>query len=115
KDFVGELPLEHQRNFTILSAERAELTVAAGELLPDAVTRAVEENRVRIAGEQPSQNGLTYTIGPMAIRSEGGKRTQYVLLNARDRGEVEVVRDADARLRAALADGRLVMPAGATY
>ena len=51
----------------------------------------------------------------MAIRSEGGKRTQYVLLNARGRGEVEVVRDAEARLRAALADGRLELPAGATY
>ena len=51
----------------------------------------------------------------MAIRSEGGKRTQYVLLNARGRGEVEVVNDADTRLRAALADGRLQLPAGATY
>ena len=46
---------------------------------------------------------------------EGGKRTQYVLLNARDRGEVEVVRDADTRLREALAAGRLELPAGATY
>ncbi len=60
-------------------------------------------------------NTLTYTIGSMAIRSEGGKRTQYVLLNARGRGEMEVVRDADARLRAALSDGRLELPAGATY
>ena len=60
-------------------------------------------------------NTLTYTIGPMAIRSEGGKRTQYVLLNARGRGEMEVVREAEARLRAALADGRLELPAGATY
>jgi Cu(I)/Ag(I) efflux system membrane protein CusA/SilA len=51
----------------------------------------------------------------MAIRSENGKRTQYVLLNARGRGEVEVVRDADTRLRAALADGRLELPAGATF
>jgi copper/silver efflux system protein len=65
--------------------------------------------------ERPSEAGLTYTIGPMAIRSEGGKRTQYVLLNARGRGEVEVVRDADARLRAALSEGRLELPAGATY
>lgn len=60
-------------------------------------------------------NALTYTIGPMAIRSEGGKRTQYILLNARDAGEVEVVRAADARLRAALGDGRLTLPKGATY
>ena len=58
------------------------------------------------AGQNIGDGGLTYTIGPMAIRSEGGKRTQYVLLNAQGRGEVEVVRDADARLRleAALAD-----------
>jgi Cu(I)/Ag(I) efflux system membrane protein CusA/SilA len=46
----------------------------------------------------------------MAIRSEGGKRTQYVLLNARGRGEVEVVRDADARLRAALPTARSNCP-----
>ena len=36
-------------------------------------------------------------------------------MNASGRGEVEVVQDADARLRAALADGRLELPAGATY
>jgi Cu(I)/Ag(I) efflux system membrane protein CusA/SilA len=37
------------------------------------------------------------------------------MLNVRGRGEVEVVGEADARLRAALADGRLTLPAGATY
>ena len=66
--------------------------------------------------DSPGNGGLSYTIGPMAIRSEGGLRTQYVLLNAaHGRGEVEVVREADARLRAALADGRLSLPPGATY
>ena len=60
-------------------------------------------------------NALTYTIGPMAIRSEGGKRTQYILLNAQGLGEVEVVRGAEARLQAALADGRLELPPGVTY
>jgi Cu(I)/Ag(I) efflux system membrane protein CusA/SilA len=79
------------------------------------VRDAIAAQQVRITQERPSEAGLTYTIGPMAIRSEGSKRTQYVLLNARGRGEVEVVRDADARLRTALADGRLEMPAGATY
>jgi Cu(I)/Ag(I) efflux system membrane protein CusA/SilA len=38
-----------------------------------------------------------------------------VLLNTRGRGEVEVVQDADARLRAALASGDLKLPKGATY
>jgi Cu(I)/Ag(I) efflux system membrane protein CusA/SilA len=51
----------------------------------------------------------------MAIRSEGGKRTQYIMMNVRGRGEMEVVAEADARLRAALADGRLELPPGATY
>ncbi len=113
--FLADLPLSHQRNFTIVEPRRAELTVAAGDPLPPMVSAAIRESRVRVTGERRSENGLTYTIGPMAIRSEGGKRTQYVMLNARDRGEVEVVRDADARLRAALADGRLEMPPGATY
>ncbi len=105
---LASLPLAMQRNFTILSATRAELTVPAGEKLEARLASLVVARR-------PSEAGLTYTIGPMAIRSEGGKRTQYVLLNARGRGEVEVVRDADARLREALADGRLTLPAGATY
>jgi Cu(I)/Ag(I) efflux system membrane protein CusA/SilA len=79
------------------------------------VREAIAAQQIEVVAERPSEAGLTYTIGPMAIRSEGGKRTQYVLLNARGRGEVEVVQDADARLRAALADGRLELPAGATY
>lgn len=105
------LPLTHQRNFTILSPARAELTVPAGEPLPDFSASL----RPRVSASRPSEAGLTYTIGPMAIRSEAGKRTQYIMLNVRDRGEVEVVRDADARLRAALASGELSLPAGATY
>lgn len=109
------LPLAHQRNFTILSPTRAELTIPAGDSLPAEITAAVTAQQLRISATRPSEAGLTYTIGPMAIRSEGGKRTQYVLLNARGRGEVEVVQDAEARLRAALADGRLELPAGATY
>ena len=112
---LSRLPLAVQRNFTILAPRRAELTVPAGDPLPREVRDAIAAQQVRVSRERPSEAGLTYTIGPMAIRSEGGKRTQYVLLNARGRGEVEVVRDADARVRAALADGRLELPAGATY
>ncbi len=112
---LGELPLTTQRNITLLSPRQAELTVPAGEPLPSSIQQAITSGRVRIIGERPSEAGLTYTIGPMAIRSEGGKRTQYVLLNAVGRGEVEVVRDADARLRAAIANGQLELPSGATY
>ncbi len=67
-----------------------------------------------LAGPDGS-NTLTYTIGPMAIRSEGGKRTQYILLNARGAGEVDVVRAAESRLRTALANGQLQLPKGVTY
>jgi Cu(I)/Ag(I) efflux system membrane protein CusA/SilA len=116
--FHAQLSLTHQRNFTVLSPTRAELTLPAGESL-DPVLQLVPRHSSLVPAPlvtaSRSDAGLTYTIGPMAIRSEGGKRTQYVLLNARDRGEVEVVRDADARLRAALADGRLSLPTGATY
>ncbi|HTO02869.1 MAG TPA: efflux RND transporter permease subunit, partial [Opitutus sp.] len=109
------LSLSHQRNFTLLTPRKAELTIPAGDSLPVQITSAIAANQAQITSQQPSKAGLTYTIGPMAIRSEGSKRTQYVLLNAAGRGEVEVVRDADERLRSALADGRLELPAGATY
>jgi Cu(I)/Ag(I) efflux system membrane protein CusA/SilA len=123
---LATLPLAHQRNLTILSPTSAELTVPAGDppplpLSPSLPLSVSPSQRLSfsvpatVVSQRPSAAGLTYTIGPMAIRSEGGKRTQYVLLNARDRGEVEVVQDADARLRAALADGRLALPPGASY
>jgi Cu(I)/Ag(I) efflux system membrane protein CusA/SilA len=109
---LAVLPLTAQRNLTILSSTRAELTVPAGETAPASPAGGIA---FKVVGSRPSAAGFTHVIGPMAIRSEGGKRTQYVLLNARGRGEVEVVRDADARLRAALAEGRLTLPAGATF
>ncbi len=105
---LARLPLNDQRNYTVIDHHQAEITMAAGDPLPAAV-------RPYVVGQRPSEAGLTYTIGPMAIRSEGGKKTQYVLLNPQGRGEVEVVRDADARLREALANGTLELPAGATY
>ncbi len=107
--FLPTLPLKHQRNFIVLSPRSAELTLPAGDPLPTEIAA------LKIVAQRPSELGLTYTIGPMAIRSEGGKRTQYVLLNARGRGEVEVVQDADARLRAAMDRGELKLPPGATY
>jgi copper/silver efflux system protein len=115
--FLPMLPLNHQRNYVILDPRKAELTVPAGDPLPAGIARqdGAADAPVHVIGERAHELGLTYTIGPMAIRSEGGKRTQYVLLNARGRGEVEVVQDADARLRAALARGDLKLPSGATY
>jgi Cu(I)/Ag(I) efflux system membrane protein CusA/SilA len=115
----SQLSLTHQRNLTILSPTRAELTLPAGELI-DSVLSPIASGPsplaiARVVAQRPSEAGLTYTIGPMAIRSEAGKRTQYVLLNAQGRGEVEVVRDADARLRAALSAGQLELPRGATF
>jgi len=68
-----------------------------------------------VVARREDPGAVTWTIGPMAIRSEGGKRTQYVLLNARGRAEVEVVRDADRQLRAAIERGELRLPAGATW
>jgi Cu(I)/Ag(I) efflux system membrane protein CusA/SilA len=112
---LAAFPLVHQRNLTVLSPTRAELTLPAGESIASVLSPLAPRLSPLVTAQRPSESGLTYTIGPMAIRSENGKRTQYVLLNARGRGEVEVVRDADARLRAALADGRLELPAGATF
>ncbi len=106
---LASLPLAHQRNFTTLSATRAELTVPAGDPLPAAAAPLV-------VAQRPSELGLTYTIGPMAIRSEGGKRTQYVMFNAAPgAAEVDIVNSADTRLKAELASGQLTLPKGATY
>jgi len=114
--FLASFPLQHQRNLTVLSPTEVELTLPAGESIESVLSPLASRlSPLTVLAQRPSEAGLTYTVGPMTIRSENGKRTQYVLLNARGRGEVEVVRDADARLRAALADGRLELPAGATF
>ena len=124
-DFLATLSLTDQRNFVPLgnpprSADfqsasdntphgQAELTLPAGESLPASVAP-------HVVAQRPNELGLTYTIGPMAIRSEGGKRTQYVMFNvAPGASEVDVVRAADERLSAALAAGDLELPPGATY
>ncbi|MCK6491167.1 MAG: efflux RND transporter permease subunit [Planctomycetes bacterium] len=113
-DWLAGQTLTIQRNTVVLAPERIEVTLPAGED-PLAATARPHHGAVRPLAARPSATALTYTIGPMAIRSEGGKRTQYVLLNARGRAEVEVVREADARVRAAIAAGRLDLPAGATF
>ncbi len=114
-ELLARLPLDHQRNFTALDGRTAELTVPAGDALPEVLAHAVASGAVRLVASRPAESGLTHVVGPMAIRSEGGKRTQYIMMNVRGRGEMEVVAEADARLRAALADGRLELPPGATY
>ena len=101
-------PLSVARNFTPLDATTAELTLPAGE-------EPAEDAAFTIVSSRPSNDAATSVIGPMAIRSEGGKRIQYVLLNARDRAEVDLVRDADARLKAAVAAGEIRLPAGTTW
>ena len=103
-----------QRNTVVITPERMDVTLPAGEDLVKATTKP-HHGSIRSLSRTPSATALTYTIGPMAIRSEGGKRTQYVLLNARGRAEVEVVRDADRQVKAAIADGRLELPKGSTF
>ena len=93
------------RNLTVLDAHTAELVLPAGEALPPGLD---------LISQRPHPDALTYTIGPMQIRSENGKRVGYVLLNVRDAGEVEVVTEANRRVQQALSDGRLSLPPGAS-
>ena len=51
-------------------------------------------------------------LGPQEIKGERGLLVGYVTMNTRDRDEVSVVEDAERVLQAALADGRLKLPAG---
>lgn len=107
-------PLAVQRHATLVSASAVRVVLLPGEAVP-AVALSGAGWQATETGSHDTEDGLTWTIGPMAIRSEGGKRTQYVLFNARDRAEVDVVHAADAALRAALADGRVELPKGATF
>jgi Cu(I)/Ag(I) efflux system membrane protein CusA/SilA len=108
-DFLSALPLDQQRNYTVLDATRAELTVPAGDPLPKIA-------KPHVIAERPNEAGLTYTIGPMAIRSEGGKRTQYVMFNAAPgASETDIVRTAEARLKSAIASNEIPLPAGTSY
>jgi Cu(I)/Ag(I) efflux system membrane protein CusA/SilA len=106
-------PLTTQRNATVVGADRVLLTLPAGERPEQVVTTT--SGTWTITGTTPSAHAFTYVIGPMAIRSEGAKRTQYVLLRAEGRGEVEVIEDADAVLRTALAEKHIVLPSGVTW
>jgi Cu(I)/Ag(I) efflux system membrane protein CusA/SilA len=67
---------------------------------------------------------ISYTLGPQELKSENGLLVGYVTMNTRDRGEVNVVQDAERLLQAAkrnsdalIAQGRhaeatLVIPQG---
>ncbi len=104
-DFLATLPLREQRNLTPLDERTVEVTLPAGE----DITPWLGPHRV--TSRRPAASGLTHTLGPMAIRSEGGKRTQYVMFNVGpDASEMEVVRLADERLRSALDAGEIVLP-----
>ncbi len=105
--------LSTQRNVTVVGTDRVLLTLPAGEQPAQAIAHTV--GTWTVASVHPAEQAFTYVIGPMAIRSEGGKRTQYVLLRAEGRGEVEVIQDADAQLRRAIAESRITLPPGMTY
>lgn len=107
--FRRSLPLALARNLVVLDEARAELVLPSGDPLPQLPTGVTE------TAKRSHPSALTYTIGPMSIRSENSKRIAYVLLNPAGRAEVDVVNDADQRVRAALAAGTLSLPAGATY
>ncbi len=51
-------------------------------------------------------------LGPQEIKGERGLLVGYVTMNTRERDEVSVVQDAEALLRQAVRDGRLVLPPG---
>ncbi|HEX3131960.1 MAG TPA: efflux RND transporter permease subunit, partial [Planctomycetota bacterium] len=106
-------PLATQRNTTVVAADRVLLTLPAGDTPAAAITHTV--GTWSITTTHPADHAFTYVVGPMAIRSEGGKRTQYVLLRAEGRGEVEVIEDADALLRRAISEQRIVLPAGVSW
>ncbi len=51
-------------------------------------------------------------LGPQEIKGERSLLVGYVTMNTRDRDEVSVVEDAEARLQGAVRDGRLKVPPG---
>ncbi len=106
-------PLTTQRNTTVVAPDRVLLTLPAGESPTKTITRT--SGTWTVTGTRPAEHAFTYVIGPMAIRSEGAKRTQYVLLRADGRGEVEVITDADTVLRRAIDEQRITLPAGVTW
>ena len=105
--------LSTQRNVTIVNDEQVLVTLPAGEQLAKAMTTT--NGSWTLTNEYPANQAFTNVIGPMAIRSEGGLRTQYVLLRAEGRGEYEVIADAETTLRRAFDEKRLILPPGVSY
>jgi copper/silver efflux system protein len=105
--------LSTQRNTTVISPARVQVTLPADDNIAQVINATTGEWNVR--EQLPASHAFTYTIGPMAIRSDGGLRTQYVLLRPDNRGEVELIADAESAIRRALADGTISLPAGVTY
>ncbi len=56
-----------------------------------------------------------HVLGPQEIKSENVLKVGYVTLNTRDRDEVSVVEEADALLKARIADGTIRLPEGYYY
>jgi len=106
------LPLELARVVTVLDARRAEIVLPAGETVP---TMHLADGAIRVEGVRDHDSALTWTLGPMAIRSEDGRRVTYVMLNADGVSETQLVDAGEQAIRAALATGELTLPTGSTW
>lgn len=106
------LPLDLARVVTVLDDRSAEIVLPAGDSLPAAhlANGTIHVDRVR-----DHDSALTWTLGPMAIRSEDGRRVTYVMLNADGVSETQVVEAGEQAVRAALATGELTLPTGSTW
>jgi Cu(I)/Ag(I) efflux system membrane protein CusA/SilA len=111
-----------------IGGERATTTVEGAERYPVRVRFARELRDSAEALEKvlvPTSAGaqvplasvanFRMVIGPQEIKREDTLKVGYVTLNTRDRDEVSVVEDAEKLLRAKIADGSLVLPAGYYY
>lgn len=113
-----EQPLPIARALTPLADDCAELLLPPGAPLPEGVSdpeRGEAPGPVTVVARRVHDDPFVRRIGPMAIRGEDGQRVQFVLFNARGRGEAEVVAEAERRLRAALASGELALPEGVSW
>ncbi|MBA2479265.1 MAG: efflux RND transporter permease subunit [Planctomycetes bacterium] len=114
-DIRRGLTPEHARNLTIVAPGKVEMTVPAGESLPPAIALALASGRMRLDSIRPHPHALTWTIGPMSVRSENGKRVSHVFMNPAEGVAQEVVAESNRRIASAIRDGSLEQPANTTY
>jgi Cu(I)/Ag(I) efflux system membrane protein CusA/SilA len=111
--WIETLPLRVQQRITRLDTNRIEVNLPVGVGGRVEIPAALQ--KFPVLAERDSESGVTWALGPMALRSEGSRRNQYVLLNVEGRGEVDVVREADARLREAIRSGEIELPPGSNF